>query len=296
MAQQAFRAGYVGLVGRPNVGKSTLLNRLIGQKLSITSRRPQTTRHRLLGILTTGSAQFVFVDTPGIQSHHGGELNRRLNRAAEQAFDLMDAAVVVIEAPRLQAQDRQVVARLPGDLPAVLAVNKIDTVKEKPTLLPLMAAAGEVRDWQAIVPVSARTGAGVNDLLAALVPLLPERGCLFPEDEITDRNERFLAAELIREKLFRLLGEEVPYATAVQIDQFQQEGDLRRIAATILVDKPGQKAIVIGKGGSKLKEVGTQARLDMERLFGGKVHLELWVKVREGWAEDPSILTQLGYD
>jgi GTP-binding protein Era len=296
MTQAVSRAGYVGLVGRPNVGKSTLLNRLVGQKISITSRRPQTTRHRVLGILTTASEQFVFVDTPGIQRRHGGELNRRLNRAVAQAFETMDAVVVVIEPPRLQAQDRQIVAEVPAALPAVLAVNKVDTIKDKTALLPLMQEASALRAWHAIVPVSARTGLGSDELLAALAPLLPEGEPLYPEDEITDRSERQLAAELVREKLFRLLGEEVPYATAVQIDRFVQEGALRRIHATILVDKPGQKAIVIGKGGSKLKEVGTQARLDMERLFGGKVHLELWVKVREGWAEDPALLTQLGYD
>jgi GTP-binding protein Era len=289
------RSGYVGLIGRPNVGKSTLLNRLVGQKVSITSRRPQTTRHRVLGILTTADAQFVFVDTPGIQRRHGGELNRRLSRTIAQAFDLMDAVLVVIE-PRLAAEDRRIVAELPAGLPAVLAINKIDTLDDKSALLPLIREVSAARDWRAVVPVSARTGAGVSDLLSAIAPLLTHGGLLFPEDDLTDRSERFLAGELVREKLFRLLGEEVPYATAVEVEQFEQAGSLRRIHATILVDKPGQKAIVIGQGGAKLKEIGTQARLDMEKLFGGKVHLELWVKVREGWAEDPAVLKRLGYD
>jgi GTP-binding protein Era len=295
MTPAVMPAGYVGLIGRPNVGKSTLLNRLVGQKVSITSRRPQTTRHRVLGILTTPEGQFVFVDTPGIQRRYSGELNRRLSRAVTQAFELMDAVLVVVE-PRLTAEDRQIIAELPGKLPAVLAINKIDLLSDKGALLPLMREAGGEHDWRAIVPVCARTGVGVPDLLNVLRPLLPHSGPLFPEDDLTDRSERFLAAELVREKLFRLLGEEVPYATAVEVDQFEQEGNLRRIHASILVDKPGQKAIVIGKGGTKLKEIGTQARLDMEKLFGAKVHLELWVKVREGWAEDPALLKRLGYD
>jgi GTP-binding protein Era len=289
------RAGYVGLIGRPNVGKSTLLNRLVGQKLSITSRRPQTTRHRVLGILTTPRAQIVFLDTPGIQQRHGGELNRRLARAVARAFELMDAVLVVTE-PRLTAEDRRIIAELPPGLPAVLAINKVDALEDKSALLPLSRDVSALHEWRAVVPVSARTGAGTNDLLAALEPLLTHAGLLFSEDELTDRSERFLAGELVREKLFRLLGEEVPYATAVEVEQFEQAGALRRIHATILVDKPGQKAIVIGKGGAKLKEIGTQARLDMEKLFGGKVHLELWVKVREGWAEDPALLKRLGYD
>jgi GTP-binding protein Era len=293
--QQPMRSGYVGLIGRPNVGKSTLLNRLVGQKISITSRRPQTTRHRVLGILTTADAQFIFVDTPGIQQRHGGALNRRLSRAVAQAFELMDAVLVVIE-PRLTAEDRRIIAELPSALPAVLAINKIDALEDKTALLPLIRDASTARDWRAVVPVSARTGVGVSDLLAAMAPLLTHVGLLFAEDELTDRSERFLAGELVREKLFRLLGEEVPYATAVEVEQFEHTGGLRRIHATILVDKPGQKAIVIGKGGAKLKEIGTQARLDMEKLFGGKVHLELWVKVREGWAEDPALLKRLGYD
>lgn len=295
-AARGFRAGYVGIVGRPNVGKSTLLNRLVGHKISITSPRPQTTRHRILGILTRPGAQFVFVDMPGVQTRHGGELNRRLNREIAEALQMLDAVVVVIEAARLRPEDRRVIERLPEALPAVVAINKVDTLDDKSALLPLMADLAQVRAFHAIVPVSARSGTGLQDLLAALEPLLPEGAPLYGEDEITDRNERFLAAELIREKLFRLLGEEVPYATAVQIDRFEQEGELRRIAATILVDKPGHKAIVIGRGGQKLKQVGTQARQDMERLFGGKVFLELWVKVKEGWAEDASLLSRLGYD
>jgi GTP-binding protein Era len=290
------RSGTVAIVGRPNVGKSTLLNRLVGQKISITSRRPQTTRHRILGILTRPDAQFVFVDTPGLQSRHATQLNRVMNRAAVQALEEVDVVLFVCEALHLDAEDRRVLALLPAAVPAVAAASKIDLVKGKEALLPFLARLAQAYPFRAIVPLSAKTGSQVDALLAELAPLLPEGPPRYGEDELTDRSERFLAAELIREKLFRLLGEEVPYAAAVEIERFELDGSLRRIAAAIIVERPGQKPILIGKGGEKLKAIASQAREDMEKLFGGKVFLEVWVKVKRGWMDDPSALKRLGYD
>ena len=293
---EPFRAGYVAIVGRPNVGKSTLLNRLVGQKLSITSRRPQTTRDRVIGILTQPGAQFVFVDTPGIQSAHGSRLNRYMNRSATQALEQVDVVALVIEALRFGAQDKKILTGIPDATPVVAVVNKIDRLDDKAALLPFLASLSSAYPFREIVPVSAETGLQADILLRVLRQLLPESAPIYGEDELTDRSERFLAAELIREKLFRLLGEEVPYATAVEIERFEQEGNLRRISASILVERDGQKPIVIGKGGDKLKAIGTQARQDMEKLFGGKVFLELFVKVREGWMDNPAALKRLGYD
>jgi GTP-binding protein Era len=290
------RAGAVAIVGRPNVGKSTLLNRLVGQKISITSRRPQTTRHRILAILTRPDAQFVFVDTPGLQSRHASQLNRAMNRAAVQALEEVDVVLFVCEALQFGAQDRQVLKLLPEGIPAVAAVSKVDLLKGREALLPLLAQLAEAYPFRAIVPVSAKTGSQVEALLAEIAPLLPEGPPLYGEDELTDRSERFLAAELIREKLFRLLGEEVPYAAAVEIERFELDGGLRRIAAAIIVERPGHKPILIGKGGEKLKAIASQAREDMEKLFGGKVFLEVWVKVKRGWMDDPAALKRLGYD
>jgi GTP-binding protein Era len=290
------RAGAVAIVGRPNVGKSTLLNRLVGQKISITSRRPQTTRHRILAILTRPDAQFVFVDTPGLQSRHASQLNRAMNRAAVQALEEIDVVLFVCEALQFGAQDRQVLKLLPEGIPAVAAVSKVDLLKGREALLPFLAQLAEAYPFRAIVPVSAKTGSQVEALLAEIAPLLPEGPPLYGEDELTDRSERFLAAELIREKLFRLLGEEVPYAAAVEIERFELDGGLRRIAAAIIVERPGHKPILIGKGGEKLKAIASQAREDMEKLFGGKVFLEVWVKVKRGWMDDPAALKRLGYD
>jgi GTP-binding protein Era len=290
------RAGTIAVVGRPNVGKSTLVNRLVGQKLSITSRRPQTTRHRILGVVSRPGAQYVFVDTPGLQSEHGSVLNRRMQRTAIEALREVDVIVLVVEALRLKAADRAAVALLPPDVPVLLAANKVDLVKDKRVLLPFIESAAKLHGFEALVPVSAKTGSQAEELLAALLPWLPEGPPLYAPDALTDRHERFLAAELVREKLFRLLGEELPYAAAVEIERFEVEGRLRRISAAILVDKRGQKAIVIGKAGDKLKAIGTQARIDMEKLFGSKVFLELWVKVKPGWMDDPVTLKRLGYD
>jgi len=290
------RSGYVAIIGQPNVGKSTLLNRMVGQKVSITSRRPQTTRQRVIGIVTAPDAQFVFVDTPGFQTRHGGTLNRIMNRSVTRSIADVDVVLWVVAAPRLDASDREVQGLISAEVPLVVAVNKVDAVGNKNELLPLLGEIHELAQPKAIVPVSARSGLGVDDLLAALREHLPERERLYGEDEITTASERMLAAELIREKLFRSLGEELPYAAIVEIEKFELEGGLRRIHAGILVDKAGHKGTVIGKGGAKLKEISTQARMDMEKLFGGKVYLEVWVKVKSGWADDLGILKRLGIE
>jgi len=294
--EQAFRTGTIAIIGRPNVGKSTLLNRLVGQKISITSRRPQTTRHRILGIVTQADVQFVFVDTPGIQSQHATTLTRLMTRAAVDSLRQVDAVAVVIEALHFGSDDKKILTLLPKDAPAVLAVSKVDLVKDKARLLPFLQTVSAAFPFRAIVPLSAKTGRQTEELLGELRALLPEGPPLYEADDVTDRSERFLAAELLREKLFRLLGEELPYAAAVEIERFETEGEMRRIAAAILVDRPGHKPIVIGKNGAKLKTIATQARQDMEKLFGGKVFLEVWVKVKPGWMDDRSILKRLGYD
>jgi GTP-binding protein Era len=289
------RTGYVAIVGRPNVGKSTLLNRMVGEKVSIVSPKAQTTRLRITGIVTRRQAQIVFVDTPGYQTAHRSTLNRLMNRSVSAAIDEVDAVICVVEALRFDERDQAVVQLLTPGLPAVLALNKIDRVHDKKRLLPFIERLAALRDFAAVVPVSASKGTQVEALLDAVTPLLPAGPALFEQDELTTVTERVLAAELLREKLFRSLGEEVPYGTAVEIEHFDTQGGLRRIGAVILVAKNSQKGMVIGKGGKKLKTMGTQARHDMERLFGGKVHLELWVKVRSGWAEDPNALKRLGY-
>ena len=294
--EQAFRTGTIAIIGRPNVGKSTLLNRLVGQKISITSRRPQTTRHRILGIVTQADVQFVFVDTPGIQSQHATTLTRLMTRAAVDSLRQVDAVVVVIEALHFGPDDKKILTLLPKDAPVVVAVSKVDLVKDKARLLPFLQTVSAAFPFRAIVPLSAKTGRQTEELLSELRVLLPEGPPLYEADDVTDRSERFLAAELLREKLFRLLGEELPYAAAVEIERFETEGEMRRIAAAILVDRPGHKPIVIGKNGAKLKTIATQARQDMEKLFGGKVFLEVWVKVKPGWMDDRSILKRLGYD
>ncbi|MDR1708540.1 MAG: GTPase Era, partial [Candidatus Accumulibacter sp.] len=290
------KSGRIALVGRPNVGKSTLLNRLVGEKIGIVSRKAQTTRGRIAGILTRPGAQFVFVDTPGFQTRHGGALNRAMNRGVARALAEVDVVVLVAEAGRFDARDRAVVGLLPKEKPVVLALNKIDRLADKSALLPMLAALAGEFPFAAIVPVSAAKGTQTEDLLAELKTRLPHDGPLFGEDEITDRSERFLAAEYVREKLFRWLGDELPYASAVRIERFEQEGDLRRIAAAVVVDRPAHKGIVIGKGGQTLKKIATEARQDMERLFGGRVFLEVFVKAEAGWADDARRLERLGYD
>jgi len=291
----AFRSGFVAIVGRPSVGKSTLLNALVGARISITSRKPQTTRHRIAGIVTDDTVQYVFVDTPGFQTRHRSTLNERLNRTVRESLSDVDAVVWVLDAARITPADAAVATLLPADKPVVVAVNKVDALANKRDLLPRLAELGAMREWSAIVPISAERGTQLRELKAEIAKVLPHSPPLYPPDELTDRDERFLAAEMVREKIFRLLGDEVPYATTVTVDSFEQEGKLRRIHATVLVDKASQRAILLGEGGSRIKAIATQARKDMEALFGGSVFLEVWVRVKRGWADDEASLTRLGY-
>jgi GTP-binding protein Era len=291
-----FRTGYVAIVGRPNVGKSTLLNRLVGQKLSITSRKPQTTRQRITGIVTLDHAQILFVDTPGFQKKHASALNRSMNRAVTQALTDVDVVLMVVEAGQFSNEDREIMAMLPAGKPVLLAVNKTDRLKERRELLPFIDRLAKHRPFDEIIPVSASKGHAIGTLAGVIAKYLPVAPAIYIDDEITESSERFLAAEMVREKLFRLLGDELPYICAVSIDQFAVEGRLRRVSASIIVDKESHKGIVVGAKGSRLREIGTLARLDMEKLFGGKVHLELWVRVKGGWSDDERALKQLGYD
>lgn len=290
-----YRTGFIAIIGRPNVGKSTLLNSLIGQKVSITSKKAQTTRHRITGILTDDESQFIFVDTPGFQNRHTNRLNSLMNRTVTQSMKDVDVVIFVIESLHFDERDRLVLKLLPTDRPVILVINKIDQLSEKSRLLPFLEKMAKEFAFTAMVPVSAQERLQLPDLLSTIRPHLPVNQPLFEPDESTDRSERFIAAELIREKLFRLTGEEIPYSTSITIDQFTTENDLRKIHACIIVDKSGHKAIIIGKGGEKLKMIGTQARKDMESIFGGRVYLEIWVKVKSGWADDAQMLKSLGY-
>jgi len=290
------RCGTIGLVGRPNTGKSSLLNRLIGQKLSIVSRKPQTTRHLLSGILTLPGCQYVFVDSPGVPSEPKNVLHRALNRRATEAARDVDVAVFVVEATRFTPEDRAALGRIPEGQKVVAAVNKIDLVKKPSDLIPFLDRLAKSHPFLAVVPVSARTGRNIPELLRVLRGALPEGPAAYPEDQITDRDERFFAAELLREKIFEQLGQELPYRCEVVIDSFKQEGRLRRIEATILVERESQKAIVLGTKGERLKRMASAARRDMEKLFGGKVYLGTWIKVRKAWTDDVRVLRQLGYE
>ena len=296
MKAAGFRCGTIAIIGRPNVGKSTLLNHLVGEKISITSRKAQTTRHRITGILTNADTQCVFVDTPGFQTKNASALNRLMNRSITQALQDVDLVLVVIEAGGLSREDRKVFELLPPGRPAILAVNKIDRLADKKRLLPLLAELQSERVFSEIVPVSAKSGEQTPQLLQALREHLPQQPAIYAAGEITDRSERFLAAELVREKLFRQLGDELPYGASTAIEKFETEGNLRRIHVVVVVDKASHKAMVIGKGGEKLKLIGTEARRDMEKLFGGKVFLQIWVKVKQGWTDDERTLKNLGFE
>lgn len=291
-----FRTGFVAIVGRPNVGKSTLLNRLIGQKISIVSRKAQTTRHRVTGILTDDDTQFVFVDTPGFQTTHRNALNRSMNRTVTTALGSVDLVFFVIEADRFNEDDRKVVSVLPQDAKVILVINKVDLVKDKTRLLPFIERVAGVFPFAEVVPLSAEKGNQVEVLVKAARPYLPIAGPMFDADDITDRSERFLASEFLREKLFRLLGDELPYGIAVEIEKFETEGNLRRIFAAVIVDKASHKGIVIGRGGEQLKRISSEARVELEKLFEGPVYLEVWVKVKSGWADDERALKSLGYE
>ena len=299
------RAGHVAVIGRPNVGKSTLVNALVGAKVSITSNRPQTTRHRLLGIATFPQGQLLLVDTPGIHREQGRRsataMHRWMNRAARGALEGVDAAVLVVEAGQWDDEDALAYDALrEAGVPVVLVVNQVDRIKDKAALLPFLAKASEGRDFAAVHPVSALKRKGLDALVDSLLALLPEQPPPYAEDEITDKSQRFLAGELLREQLMRQLGAELPYATTVEIEQFVEDASdkgvpMLRIGAVIWVEREGQKKIVIGKGGERLREIGTKAREAMQRLFDGKVHLETWVRVREGWSDDEAALRSLGY-
>jgi len=287
----------VAIVGRPNVGKSTLLNHLLGQKISITSRKPQTTRHRILGVSTRDEVQIVYVDTPGLHRGEGKALNRVMNRAALKAMSDVDVVLLVVDRLAWNAADEEALEAVRRTRkPVLLVINKTDRLESREALLPHIGTLRQKHDFAAIVPVSALRGNNLEALEREIAARLPEATHLFPQDQLTDRSERFMVAEIVREKLIRQLGEELPYASAVQIEEFRTERAVVHISALILVDKPGQKAIVIGQGGARLKRVGAEARADIERLLGTKVMLRLWVKVRSGWADDERALASLGYD
>ena len=290
------RCGHVAIIGRPNVGKSTLVNRLVGQKFSITSRRAQTTRHRLLGIRTLPDAQIIYVDTPGLHAGGGRALNRYMNRTASTALVGVDLILFLLEAGRWTDDDRHVLERLAeAEAPVVAAVNKIDRVANKEALLPFIDALARRRDFLEIVPISALRGTNTERLETVLVQALPARPALYDEDQFTDRSERFLAAEIVREKLTERLGQELPYRLSVEIEAFESDERMSKIGAVIWVERASQKGIVIGRQGRVLKAVGSDARRDIERLFGRKVFLELWVTVKEGWSDDEQALQRLGY-
>lgn len=291
-----FRCGYIAIVGRPNVGKSTLMNALIGAKVSITSRKAQTTRHRITGIQTRENAQFVYVDTPGFQTRHSNALNRTLNRTVTTTLTAADVILFIVEAGTYGPADKQVLSLLPKNVPCILVMNKWDRVKDKKSLIAFTQQLSSDAEFASVVPVSAKQRFQLDVLEAEIEKLLPQNPPMFDEDDITDRSEKFLAAEIVREKVFRFVGEELPYTSTVLIEKFEQEGNLRRIFAAILVEREGHKAMVIGQKGAKLKEISTQARLDMEKLFGGPVYLEIWVKVKSGWADNEAGLRAYGYE
>jgi GTPase len=290
------RCGLVAIVGRPNVGKSTLLNALVGQKISITSNKAQTTRHRITGIRTEGNAQCVFVDTPGFQTQHGNALNRNLNRTVRSVLSDVDVVLFVVEAGKFTLADAKVLALLPEDKPVLLVANKLDAMKRRDDVLPWLASMRERRDFTEFVPLSATKEADMPRLAAIVSKHLPEQAWFYAEDELTDRSERFLASELIREKLFRLTGDELPYSSTVVIDKFEEDGAMKRIAATIVVMREAHKGMIIGEGGERLKRIGSEARQELERLLGAKVFLEVWVKVRAGWAQNEEHLRSYGYE
>jgi GTP-binding protein Era len=294
MTDTPFHCGFVAIVGRPNVGKSTLMNHLIGQKVSITSKKAQTTRHRVNGIHTEETAQFVFVDTPGFQTFHRGALNEVLNRSVKETLSDVDCVLFVIEAMRWTGADKELLPLLPKHTPVMLVINKLDKAKDKLALAEFIETVRADFAFADVEVVSAKHGQRLGELLDKVRPRLPESMPLYPEDMVTDKSERFLAAEIVREKLFRYLGEELPYSMNVEVEQFELDGALRRIHIAVLVDKEGQKGILIGKGGEKLKKISTEARLDMEKLFDGKVYLEVWVKVKSGWADDVRFLKEFG--
>ncbi len=290
-----FRCGYVAIVGRPNVGKSTLTNRIVGQKVSITTHKPQTTRHRVHGIKTTESSQMILVDTPGLHKNVKKELNRLMNKAASSALSDVDVILFLVDSTEWKDEDQFVLSRVRNSsIPFIIVVNKADKIKDKTELLPHLKHLSEAAEHDRIIPVSARQGDNIEELEILIEKYLPEGEPIYSEDHITDRSMRFHAAELIREKLMRRLGQELPYSVAVEIENFSEENGKMDIGAVIWVERAGQKGIVIGKDGHLLKEIGTKARIDMEAMFDSKIYLQLWVKVKEGWSENERLLRNLG--
>lgn len=297
MVNENFRCGYIAVVGRPNVGKSTLINTMIGEKVSITSKKPQTTRNRVLGVVTTQTAQFVFVDTPGFQTKYGNALIRGMNRSVRSSIADTDAVVLVIEAGGWKPADVKVLELLPRDSSnVILAINKVDMVKQKDSLLPLMAESMQKYPFAAIVPISAEKGRQVTELMAEIEKLMPENPPFFEPDVYTDKTPRFLAAETIREKAFRLLGDELPYGIAVTIDKWTEDDKRAEIIATLIVEREAHKGIVIGAQGEKLREISRLARMDIADMLAKSVYLEVWVRVRKGWNDDARALKTLGYE
>ncbi len=294
-ADAAFRCGTIAIVGRPNVGKSTLLNHLVGQKVSITSNKAQTTRHCITGVLTDATTQYLFLDTPGFQKIHLNALNRVLNRTVANTADDADVVVFAVEALRFGDADAAVLKALRPNAKVILAVTKVDRAKDPARMLPFLADLQQRFAFAAVVPVSVKTAATLAELKRVIRPYLPEQPAIYTNDELTDKSERFIAAEFIREKVFRQVGDELPYSVSVLIEKFEVIGDLRRIFATIVVEKQTQKAMVIGGKGERMKRIGTDARRDMEAMFGGKVYLELFVRVKKGWADDEALVKQYGY-
>ncbi len=297
------RCGLIAIVGKPNVGKSTLLNALVGQKISITSRKAQTTRHRITGMHTQGAAQYVFVDTPGFQTIHGNALNKSLNKAVQGAVGDVDVVFLVVEAGSFTSADEKVLTLLAPGIPTILVANKLDTMKNRPEIMQWLQAMQDRHPFAEIVPMSAKNDKDVQRLLGIAEKYLPEQAWMYAADELTDRSEKFMAAEMVREKLFRLTGDELPYTSTVVIDKFEEEKGktkgvkrLVRIAATIVVERDGHKAMVIGDKGERLKRMGMEARTELEKLYDAKVFLELWVKVRSGWADDAARVRSFGYE
>ncbi len=291
-----FRCGYIAIVGRPNVGKSTLMNALIGAKVSITSRKAQTTRHRITGIQTIDSTQYIYVDTPGFQTRHANALNKTLNRTVTNTLTASDVILFLVEAGTFGPADQQVLDLIPDSVPCILVINKADRIKDKAVLLPFAQQVAAKHDFAAVVPVSATLRFQLDNLQGEIKQRLPHNAPVFGPDDITDRSEKFLAAEIVREKVFRFVGDELPYTSTVIIEKFEQEGDLRRVFAAILVERDTHKSMLIGLKGARLKDISTQARLDMARLFGGPVYLEIWVKVKSGWADNEAGLRAYGYE
>ena len=290
------RCGYIAIVGRPNVGKSTLLNNILGMKLSITSRKPQTTRHQILGVKTTGKVQSIYVDTPGIHQRRGTAINKYMNRAATSVLNDVDIILLVVQANQWTEEDQMIIEKLQTvKCPVVLVVNKIDKLDDKKKLLPLIKELSARYEFTEIIPISALNGMNIEILEEKLAPLLPENDHIYSDDQITDRSMRFLASEIIREKLIRELGQELPYTSAVVIDKYEEAETIVHIHATIYVESAGQKSIIIGKKGARLKSIGTNARKDISKMVDSKVYLNLWVKVREGWSNDEQALRGLGY-